>query len=191
MKKSVALLAMLVILPSVASAQRGERRPSLPSVTANGEAVITVEPDQAQIDIGVVTQARNAPEAAKENAEKLARVMSEVKKLLGKGDEIKTANYSLSPNYRYPQGGKPEIVGYTATNVLHIKPAAWKTSASYRRRHAVGREYDSTPGLYPQGRTQRPTPSVASRVDKGQSQSRGNGQCPRPQNRQGPLRYRR
>ena len=121
MKKSVALLAMLVILPSVASAQRAERRPSLPSVTANGEAVITVEPDQAQIDIGVVTQARNAPDAAKENAEKLARVMSEVKKLLGKGDEIKTANYSLGPNYRYPQGGKPEIVGYTATNVLHIK----------------------------------------------------------------------
>ena len=83
-----------------------------------------MEPDQAQIDIGVVTQARNAPEAAKENAEKLARVMSEVKKLLGKGDEIKTASYSLNPNYRYPQGGKPEIVGYTATNVLHIKTGA-------------------------------------------------------------------
>jgi uncharacterized protein YggE len=124
MRESIALLAMLVILPSVASAQRAERRPSLPSVTANGEAVITVEPDQAQIDIGVVTQARNAPEAAKENAEKLTRVTSEVKKLLGKGDEIKTANYSLGPNYRYPQGGKPEIVGYTATNVLHIKTGA-------------------------------------------------------------------
>jgi hypothetical protein len=124
MRKSIALLAMLVLLPSVASAQQNERRSRPPSVTANGEAVITVEPDQAQIDIGVVTQAKNAPEAAKENAEKLARVMSEVKKLLGKGDEIKTANYSLSPNYRYPQGGKPEIVGYTATNVLHIKTGA-------------------------------------------------------------------
>jgi uncharacterized protein YggE len=104
---------MLSIFPSLASAQQTDKRPP-PSVTANGEAVITVEPDQAQIDIGVVTQARNAPEAAKENAEKLARVMSEVKKLLGKGDEVKTASYSLNPNYRYPQGGKPEIVGYTA-----------------------------------------------------------------------------
>jgi uncharacterized protein YggE len=124
MRKSIALLAMLVFMPSVASAQQNERRSRPPSVTANGEAVITVEPDQAQIDIGVVTQAKNAPDAAKENAEKLARVMSEVKKLLGKGDEIKTANYSLNPNYRYPQGGKPEIVGYTATNVLHIKTSA-------------------------------------------------------------------
>jgi uncharacterized protein YggE len=124
MRESVALLVMLVIFPSVGSAQQTERRSRLPSVTANGEAVITVEPDQAQIDIGVVTQARNAPEAAKENSEKLARVMSEVKKLLGKGDEVKTASYSLSPNYRYPQGGKPEIVGYTATNVLQIKTGA-------------------------------------------------------------------
>lgn len=121
MRKSISLLIMLVIFPSVASAQQNERRSRVQSVTASGEAVITVEPDQAQIDIGVVTQAKNAPEATKENAEKLTRVMNEVKKLLGKGDEIKTANYSLNPNYRYPQGGKPEIVGYTATNVLHIQ----------------------------------------------------------------------
>jgi uncharacterized protein YggE len=44
-----------------------------------------------------------------------------VKKLIGKGDEVKTASYSLNPNYRYPQGGKPEITGYTATNILRIK----------------------------------------------------------------------
>lgn len=124
MKESIALWFMLALLPGDASAQQTERRPAPPSVTANAEAVISVEPDQAQIDIGVVTQARNALDAAKENAEKLARVMGEVKKFLGKGDEIKTANYSLNPNYRYPQGGKPEIVGYTATNVLHIKTGA-------------------------------------------------------------------
>src|SRR5262245_48344287 len=120
MRESIALLIMLVFFSGVASAQQTERPLRVPSVTANGEAVITVEPDQAQIDIGVVTQARNAPEAAKENAEKLARVMSEVKKVLEKGDEVKTASYSLNPNYRYPQGGKPEIVGYKATNVLDI-----------------------------------------------------------------------
>ena len=121
MRELIALFSILVVLPSIASAQQIDRRPRVPSVTAMGEAVITVEPDQAQIDIGVVTQAKSAPEAAKENAEKLARVMGEVKKALGKGDEVKTASYSLNPNYRYPQGGKPEIVGYTATNVLHIQ----------------------------------------------------------------------
>ncbi len=93
----------------------------IPSVTVHGEAVITAEPDQAELDIGVVTQSRSAPEAARENAGKVARVLAEMKKILGKGDEVKTAGYSLNPNYRYPQGGKPVITGYTATNTLRIK----------------------------------------------------------------------
>ena len=121
MKTWFAAFSLLLLLPTAAFSQQNERSTRPPSVTASGEAVITAEPDLAEIDIGVVTQARNAPDAAKENAEKVARVMAEVKKLLGKGDEVKTASYSLNPNYRYPQGGKPEITGYTATNILRIK----------------------------------------------------------------------
>lgn len=121
MSKWITLLGVLLLLPAVTYSQQIDKGPRPPSVTASGEAVITVEPDQAEIDIGVVTQARNAPDAARENTDKLSRVMAEVKKVLGKGDEVKTASYSLNPNYRYPQGGKPEIVGYTATNILRIK----------------------------------------------------------------------
>lgn len=121
MSKWITLLGVLLLLPAVTYPQQIDKGPRPPSVTASGEAVITVEPDQAEIDIGVVTQARNALDAARENADKLSRVMAEVKKVLGKGDEVKTASYSLNPNYRYPQGGKPEIVGYTATNILRIK----------------------------------------------------------------------
>jgi len=121
MKKLLPIIAALFLSPAAAHAQIDNQRSAPPSVTAHGEAVITVEPDQAEIDIGVVTQARNAPEAARENADKLARVITEIKKILGKGDEVKTVSYSLNPNYRYPQGGKPEIVGYSATNILRIK----------------------------------------------------------------------
>jgi len=42
---------------------------------------------------------------------------------LGKGDEVKTSGYALNPQYRYPQGGKPEIVGYQANNTVRIKMA--------------------------------------------------------------------
>ena len=123
MKKLSIMIAAVLLSTSMSHAQQSDGRSTTPSVTANGEAVITVEPDQAEIDIGVVTQAKSAPDAARENADKLARVISEVKKILGKGDEVKTASYSLNPNYRYPQGGKPEIVGYTATNIVRIKTA--------------------------------------------------------------------
>jgi uncharacterized protein YggE len=121
MGKWLFVLTLLGSSPVVVYGQfpEGQLRP--PHVTANGEAVIAMEADQAEIDIGVVTQARNAPEAARENAEKAAKITAEVKKLLGKGDEIRTAGYSLNPNYRHPQGGKPEIVGYTASNILRIR----------------------------------------------------------------------
>jgi uncharacterized protein YggE len=122
MPKTLAFLISLIVISTALYAQEVERRSGPPSVTANGEAVINVEPDQAEIDIGVVTQARNAPDAAKENANKLTRVTAEIKKLLGKDDEVKTAGYSLNPNYRHArEGGKPEITGYTATNIIRIK----------------------------------------------------------------------
>ena len=121
MNKLLVILGAILLLGTTAQAQQTNNRPRTPSITVSGEATISAEPDQAQIDIGVVTQARTAPEASKENAERLARVLAEVKKQLGKSDEVKTSGYSLTPNYRYPQGGKPEIVGYTATNTLRIK----------------------------------------------------------------------
>ncbi len=121
MKKLLLIIGIFLLLTSPAQSQQDKRRPRVPSITVNGEAMISAEPDQAQIDIGVVTQARSAPEASKENAERLSRVLTEVKKLLGKSDEVKTSGYSLTPNYRYPQGGKPEIVGYTASNAVRIK----------------------------------------------------------------------
>jgi len=123
MKKILFAFGISVLLASTVHSQQRDNRPRPPSITVNGEAMISAEPDQAQIDIGVVTQARTAPDASKENAERLTRVLAEIKKLLGKDDEVKTSGYSLTPNYRYPQGGKPEIVGYTASNTVRIKSA--------------------------------------------------------------------
>jgi len=123
MKIILATFTALLLSASTIFAQPIADRPRPPSITVNGEATIAAEPDQAQIDIGVTTQARNAPDASRENAERLARVLAEVKKLLGKGDEVKTSGYALNPQYRYPQGGKPEIVGYTANNIVQIKTA--------------------------------------------------------------------
>lgn len=114
-------IPLVLLLAGSTFAQNVADRPRVPSVSVTGEATIQAEPDQAQIDIGVVTQARTAPDASRDNAEKLSRVLAEVKKILGKADEVKTSGYSLNPQYRYPQGGKPEIVGYTASNTVRVK----------------------------------------------------------------------
>lgn len=94
----------------------------VPSIRVTGEAEVTASPDQAEIDVGVVSQAEKAEAAARENADRLDRVLRALRALLGSGAEIKTAGYSLSPNYRYPkEGGGPVVTGYTATNTVRVK----------------------------------------------------------------------
>lgn len=126
LRESFSALALLVPVTLCAQDIEPGRRP--PSITVMGEAVLMVEPDQAEIDIGVVTQAKTAPEAGGENAERAARVIAALKKLPAAADEIRTGGYTLTPSYRYPkEGGKPEIVGYTATNVVRIRTGALKS----------------------------------------------------------------
>jgi hypothetical protein len=100
--------------------ERESARP--PSIRVSGEATVTARPDQAILDVGVVTQADTAEAAAAENARRADAVLAELRKLLGAGSEIKTVSYSVSPNYRYPrEGGRPAITGYTANNIVRAQ----------------------------------------------------------------------
>lgn len=113
--------AMLIALAvSSAQAQEGLSKPP-PSIRTTGEAVVTVRPDRAQIDVGVVTQSENSQTAVNQNAEKLEATLARLRQLLGPNADIKTISYSVTPNYRYPkEGGEPTIAGYTATNVVRV-----------------------------------------------------------------------
>lgn len=119
------VIAIALLLPLGGFAQEPDPKARAQTITVTGEAILMVEPDQAEIDIGVVTQSKTAMGAANENAEKLGRVIAEVKKLVGPDGELRTAGYALTPDYRYAkEGGKPEIVGYTATNILQVRTGA-------------------------------------------------------------------
>jgi uncharacterized protein YggE len=122
--KIILTFGFVALLAAAAAAQEHHYMPVNPTVTASAEAIVSAEPDQAEIDIGVVTEARTAADAAKQNAAKLAAVLTDVKKILKAGDQTKTVSYSVSPTYRYPKDAKPEITGYTATNVVQVKTAA-------------------------------------------------------------------
>jgi hypothetical protein len=111
---------LLLILPLAVTAQEAASRAA--QIRATGEAVVRARPDQAQIELGVSTQAPTAQAAAAQNAAQLEAVLARLRKLLDRKAEIRTATYSLVPNYRYPrEGGKPEITGYTATNIVLIE----------------------------------------------------------------------
>ena len=95
------------------------------SIRVTGEASMTVKPDQAEISIGVVTQAQAAQAAVSQNAQKQEAIVSQLRKALPSGADIKTISYSVSPNYRYPkEGGQPTISGYTASNTVQVRTSS-------------------------------------------------------------------
>lgn len=116
------ILGMALLIQAAAFAQERSDKSLHPAIRVTGEATVSVKPDQAIIDIGVITQAANAQAAATQNAQKTDAVIAELKKALGAGADIKTIGYSLSPSYRYPrEGGQPTITGYSASNIVQVK----------------------------------------------------------------------
>ena len=91
----------------------------LTSVRVHGQATISVEPDQAQFDIGVVTQATTAKAAADQNTSQSGALVHELNAAFPSAT-IKSINFSVNPNYQYPKEGAPTIAGYTASNTVRL-----------------------------------------------------------------------
>jgi len=123
--RSIAVLIIVagcVLVCAQAQAQEKTERDRRSTIQATGEATVTARPDQALINVGVVTQAQTGQAAATQNAQRLDAVLAELRKAVGTSGEVKTLSYSLSPIYRYPKdGGQPDITGYTASNILQVK----------------------------------------------------------------------
>jgi uncharacterized protein YggE len=113
---------MLLLCVPIAFGQEASEKAAPASIRVVGEAVVTAKPDQAQVDIGVVTEAKNAQAAAAANAEKLEAVLANLRTLLGAGADIKSTGYALTPLYHHPkEGATPAITGYSATSLIQVK----------------------------------------------------------------------
>lgn len=115
-------LALAAAMPVVAQTQPLPVQPiagTVLDVTAQGETRRT--PDIATITAGVVTQAADAASAMRENATRMDRVVTALKRAGIADRDIRTANISLSPQYRYAQNEPPVITGYQASNNLTVR----------------------------------------------------------------------
>jgi uncharacterized protein YggE len=121
-KHQFALIALLAwCVAAYGQATDAAPRPfDKPFIQTSGQSQVQAKPDQAVIDIGVITKAQTAASAASYNAGKVSALTAELRKVSG-GAELKTISYSVQPNYAVPKpGSAPEISGYTATNILRI-----------------------------------------------------------------------
>ncbi|RWR13533.1 SIMPL domain-containing protein [Siminovitchia fortis] len=87
-----------------------------------GEGKISIEPDIAEIRLGVSTENSALAKAQEENA----RAISDIKKALTTAgipeNEIKTADYSIHPQYDYVEG-RQVFKNYRVEHMLLIKVA--------------------------------------------------------------------
>ncbi len=118
LKTILCFAVVLAAFISKAPAQSTSMR--RPFIRSLGEGSVSVQPDLAKIDIGVVTVAATAQDASMQNATKVAAVLSQLTQLLGMGADIKTVSYSLNANYNYPNGSPPVLINYTASNIVEV-----------------------------------------------------------------------
>ncbi|MGY2732543.1 SIMPL domain-containing protein [Sphingomonas sp. UYP23] len=119
------LAPALILAAGAASAQTA---PAVPTVLADGTLLdISAEgrtsrvPDVATIRAGVMTQGQTAAAALGDNAGRMARVLAALKQAGVAARDIRTANVSLSPQYRYADGQAPVVTGYQASNSVAIR----------------------------------------------------------------------
>lgn len=90
------------------------------SVSAEGKALVA--PDIAELSFSVVTEGKNPEELSDSNNQKMTAVTGFVKSQGIAEKDLKTAAYTLVPNYQYnPTSQRNFIRGYTLTQTLSVK----------------------------------------------------------------------
>lgn len=125
MKKHLVILMLILTcyffaVTSDASVQYSKSNGYI-SVTSNAQK--EVDPTLAQITFTVESTNISAATASNENKMIINQVITALKSNLNlnNGDEIKTSDFSVRPNYSYSNENKKSLDNYTVTNSINVK----------------------------------------------------------------------
>lgn len=99
------------------------------TIRVSGEGTVTAVPDKADISAGVITEAKSAQEALKENNTKMQALFDGMKAFGIDDKNIQTSGFSVSPIYTQikidassgdKQATRPKIVAYRVSNTVHV-----------------------------------------------------------------------
>lgn len=94
-------------------------------LSVSGEGEVRAVPDQAQLSVGVMTQAQTAAAALAANSRAMNEVYATIRKTGVPEKSIQTSNFSVSPQYPPYQQDRPaeearKIVGYVVSNQVSV-----------------------------------------------------------------------
>lgn len=96
---------------------------SEPTIVVSSTGMAEVAPDEVRVLISVVTEAKVAEEATRENNRKTEAVVGALDRL-GLGEKaVTTAGFQIAPRYNFePKTGRQlGILGYTVTNTVEVR----------------------------------------------------------------------
>ncbi len=106
----------------VTAQDAADQTPRVISVSGMGEASGT--PDQARINLGVTTEARNARDALRANSQAMQAVFDQMEALGIPEENIQTSNLSINPQYAPYDQNNPQrrqtIIGYQVSNNVSV-----------------------------------------------------------------------
>lgn len=111
------LVGAVIALQVPSTAQETDDGSTERTITVTGNAKITVDPDEAVVNLGVRTQADRAQAAMDANSIKMNQVLDALRKLGLGDDDLATSMIELWP--RYDDRGEL-ITGYDASNQIEV-----------------------------------------------------------------------
>jgi uncharacterized protein YggE len=116
----VVIVGMLVFGSSKTFAQENPVDSQPREISVLGQGMASVQPDIAQVTIGVQTSASSVSQATQENADKMNQVITDIKALGVSDSDIQTSLYNIYPQYQNKNGGTQGITGYQVNNSVQI-----------------------------------------------------------------------
>jgi len=140
-KTKLAIMAVLIAAAALftavmglfgnSPAQAAEEGNSKRTINVSGQARVSVAPDFATINLGVITEDKDAKAAQQANAAAMEKVIASVKASGVKDSDIQTVDYSINPKYDYnKETGESSIVGYSVRNSVNVTVRDLKKAGS-------------------------------------------------------------
>ena len=91
------------------------------TITITGQGQVSVKPDLAIVETGVVTQAKTAAEALTANTQAMQAVFDAIKELGIEDRDMRTSQFSVNAIHTRPERGEASrISGYQVSNLVSI-----------------------------------------------------------------------
>ncbi len=91
------------------------------TLSVSGQSIVSASPDIAYINLGVITDDKDAKVAQKANAVAMDKVIAAIKASGVKNEDIQTVNYTIYPKYDYSEKSNGNtIIGYTVNNSVNV-----------------------------------------------------------------------